>query len=130
MAPAVGLVGVVPNCQRFVANAVRVRLVAAAAASLRGIDFGPMGKLDRRPHWVTSGFLNAASFAIGRAYVADRSPSTIPERDLQEGRASATQHRLGRVGRESTIVATTMPFLFGALPRCPASPTSTTLGRP
>jgi hypothetical protein len=68
----VGLAGVAPNGQRFIANPLRVWLVAAAGASLGGVDFGPMGKLDQQAALGDFWIPQRGIFAIGRAYFADR----------------------------------------------------------
>ena len=63
----VGLAGVAPNGQRFVANPLRVWLVAEATASLGGIDFGPIGPLDRQASLGDFWIPQRGIFAIGRA---------------------------------------------------------------
>jgi hypothetical protein len=67
----VGLAGVAPNGQRFIANPLRVWLVAEAAASLRGVDFGPMGALDPQAALGDFWIPQRGIFAIGRAYFSD-----------------------------------------------------------
>jgi hypothetical protein len=67
----VGLAGVAPNGQRFIANPLRVWLVADTAASLRGVDFGPMGELDQQAALGDFWIPQRGIFAIGRAYFAD-----------------------------------------------------------
>jgi hypothetical protein len=66
----VGLAGEAPNGQVFIANPLRVWLVADAAASLRGIDFGPTGKLDEQAALGDFWIPQRGTFAIGRAYFA------------------------------------------------------------
>jgi hypothetical protein len=67
----VGLAGVAPNGQRFIANPLKVWLVAEAAASLGGVDFGPMGKLDQQAGLGDFWIPQRGVFAIGRAYFAE-----------------------------------------------------------
>jgi hypothetical protein len=66
-----GLAGVAPNGQHFVANPLRVWLVAEAAASLNGIDFGPIGALDEQAALGDFWIPQRGIFAIGRAYFTD-----------------------------------------------------------
>ena len=63
----VGLAGLVPNGQRFVANPLRVWLVADAAASLQGVDFGPVGVLDTQAALGDFSIPQRGIFAIGRS---------------------------------------------------------------
>jgi hypothetical protein len=66
----VGLAGVAPNGQRFIANPLRVWLVADTAASLGGTDFGPMGPLDEQAALGDFWIPQRGIFAIGRTYFA------------------------------------------------------------
>jgi hypothetical protein len=67
----VGLTGVAPNGQQFVANPLRVWLVDETAASLDGTGFGPMGPLDRQAALGDFWIPQRGIFAIGRAYFTD-----------------------------------------------------------
>jgi hypothetical protein len=67
----VALAGVAPNGQRFVANPLRVWVVADARASLGGVDFGPIGRLDRQATLGEFRIPQRGIFAIGRAYFTD-----------------------------------------------------------
>lgn len=64
----VGLAGTAPNGQRFMANPVRVWLVAESKASLGGVDFGPPGPLDRQAALGDFWIPQRGVFALGRAY--------------------------------------------------------------
>lgn len=66
----VGLAGVVPNGQRFVANPLKVWLVTESAASLGGVPFGPIGQLDQQAALGDFWIPQRGIFAIGRAYFA------------------------------------------------------------
>jgi hypothetical protein len=67
----VGLAGLAPNGQRFIANPLSVWLVADASASLGGTDFGPLGKLDQQASLGDFWIPQRGVFAIGRAYFTD-----------------------------------------------------------
>lgn len=67
----VGLAGIAPNGQRFIANPLKVWLVAETSASLRGDDFGPMGKLDQQAALGDFWIPQRGIFALGRAYFTD-----------------------------------------------------------
>jgi hypothetical protein len=67
----VGLRGVAPNGQRFLANPLRVWLVADAEASLGGVDLGPPGRLATQAALGDFWIPQRGVFAIGRAYFRD-----------------------------------------------------------
>jgi hypothetical protein len=64
----VGLAGVAPNGQHFIANPLHVWLVANSTASLGGVDFGPVGALERQAALGDFWLPQRGVFAIGRAY--------------------------------------------------------------
>lgn len=68
----VALAGVTPNGQRFIANPLKVWLVAETAASLNGVDFGPMGRLDQQAALGGFWIPQRGVFAIGRAYFTEQ----------------------------------------------------------
>lgn len=67
----VGVAGVAPNGQRFIANPLKVWLVAHTAASLSGSDFGPVGELDQQVALGDFWIPQRGVFAIGRAFFED-----------------------------------------------------------
>jgi hypothetical protein len=67
----VGLAGEAPNGQHFVANPLRMWLVADTTASLGGVDFGPMGALDRQAALGEFLIPQRGVFAVGRASFTD-----------------------------------------------------------
>jgi hypothetical protein len=77
----VGLTGRAPNGQRFVANPRRMWLVAESIASIGGVDFGPIGALDRQAALGDFAIPQRGVFAIGRATFADGSPAGASRAD-------------------------------------------------
>jgi hypothetical protein len=67
----VGLAGVAPNGQRFIANPLSVWLVDDCAASLEGTDFGPMGALHQQATLGDFRIPQRGIFALGRTYFAE-----------------------------------------------------------
>jgi hypothetical protein len=64
----VGLAGLAPNGQQFMANPVRVWLVPESTASLGGVDFGPPGPLATQAALGDFLIPQRGVFAVGRAY--------------------------------------------------------------
>ena len=71
----VGLAGVAPNGHRFIANPLRVWLVAEAAAVLGGVGFGPPGRLAQQVALGDFWIPQRGVFAIGRAYFTGGPPN-------------------------------------------------------
>ncbi len=67
-AGSVELTGTAPNGQHFVANPLRVWLVAHAAAALGDTDLGPIGPLDQQAALGDFHIPQRGIFAIGRAW--------------------------------------------------------------
>jgi hypothetical protein len=64
----VGLYGSVPNGQRFVANPLKIWLVADTSARLGDHDLGPMGPLDQQARLGDFWIPQRGVFAMGRAF--------------------------------------------------------------
>jgi hypothetical protein len=67
----VGLAGVTPNGQHFIANPLKIWMVATTTASLAGTDFGPMGRLEYQAALADFWIPQRGVFAIGRAYFTE-----------------------------------------------------------
>jgi hypothetical protein len=64
----VGMVGTAPNGQQFIANPLKIWLVAETNATLAGTEFGPMGALDPQPSLGEFPIPNRGVFVMGRAF--------------------------------------------------------------
>lgn len=67
-ASRVGLYGSVPNGQRFIANPLKIWLVADTAARLGDDDFGPTGPLTTQARLGDFWIPQRGVFAMGRAF--------------------------------------------------------------
>ena len=67
----VGMVGMTPNDQSFVANPVRMWVIDASSAKLGDEDFGPVGPLGEQARLGDFWFPQRGVFAVGRVSFAD-----------------------------------------------------------
>jgi hypothetical protein len=64
----VGMRGVSPNKQRFIANPLRIWFVTQTRATVRGVDLGPMGALPKQARLGDLWIPQRGILAIGRAF--------------------------------------------------------------
>lgn len=64
----VGMAGTAPNGQQFIANPLKIWLVAETHATLAGTELGPMGALDPQPSLGEFQIPNRGVFVMGRAF--------------------------------------------------------------
>lgn len=67
-AGTVGLSGLVPNGQHFIANPLKIWMISDTTARVGGTDLGPPGRLAEQAHLADFWIPQRGVFAIGRAF--------------------------------------------------------------